>query len=104
VQDFKSVEIKYEARMLLARACFLAGNAPGEALAHLRELNNIDTKYHRACIEELRKMIELAARQLPPTGKPREEGEMFEKMRREEDDNSIIMEGMPRFLVARTWF
>jgi hypothetical protein len=104
VQDFKSVEIKYEARMLMARACLLVGAPASEALAHLRELSSIETKYHRTCIEEVRRMIELAARPTQSGGSAREEGEAFQKMRREEDDNSTVMEGMPRFLVARKWF
>jgi len=36
-------------------------------------------------------MIELASRPIQSGGSAREEGEAFQKMRREEDDNSIVM-------------
>lgn len=58
--------------MLMARACFLSGAPASEALAHLRELSSIDTKYHRNCIEEVRRMIELAARPTQLGGNSRE--------------------------------
>jgi hypothetical protein len=68
--------------MLLARACLLAGSPPGEALAHLRELGSLERKDLRGCIEEVRRMVELASRAPTSTGNAREEGEAFQRMRR----------------------
>lgn len=90
--------------MLLAKACHLAGCHPNESLSHLKELNGIEGKYYAKCIDEVKKMIEEASRAPMMSSNSREEGEQFSKMLKEEDDNSIIMEGMPKFLVARVWF
>jgi hypothetical protein len=103
VQDCRSADIKYEARMLLAKACHLAGCHPAESLSHLKELNGIEGKYYARCIEEVKRMIEEATRATVPSNSTREEGEQFDKLMREEDDNSIIMEGMPRFLISKAW-
>lgn len=76
VQESKAADIKYEARMLLAKASHLTGLPAHECLAHLRELNGITEKYHQRCVEEVKQMIELATR-FHNGGPSAEEGELF---------------------------
>lgn len=61
VIDSPSAEIRWEARMLMARTIVLGGGQSAEAFAMLRELGG-DGKYHQRCVEEVSRMIELMAR------------------------------------------
>lgn len=61
VIDSPSAEIRWEARMLMARTIVLGGGQSGEALGMLQGLTS-DGKYHQRCVEEVSRMIELMAR------------------------------------------
>lgn len=115
VKDSKSVEVCYEARMLLVKACFLAGVNQDLArmLQELRDIvktelreNGHLSKYLNGCIREVEEVIGPQPRnaQLGRSGLAEEERREFERLLAEEDDNSIIMEGMPKFLVSGRWY
>ena len=63
-------------------------------------------KYLNGCIKEVEEVMSTQARnpQLGKSGFADDERKEFERLMSEEDDNSIIMEGMPKFIISTKWF
>lgn len=101
--------------MLLVKACYLDGSSKDLArmLQELRTMVNAEvrenvhlSKYLNSCIKEVEEAIAPQPKnpQLGRSGLAEEERREFERLLAEEDDNSIIMEGMPKFLLSSKWF
>ena len=109
------MELCYEARMLMAKASYLAGSGQDSArlLQDLRSRVNNEVKdngnlnkYLNGCIKEVEEAMSTQARnpQLGKSGFADDERKEFERLMSEEDDNSIIMEGIPKFIISTKWF
>lgn len=107
LNDSRTLRVKYESQLLSFKAAYLLGATPIN-LAPLLELLNREygpNNPHSANLLQTMEAVRLkGSAQVGRSSLAGNEIKEFEELFKQEDDNSIVMEGMPMFLISCRWY